>query len=170
MTKYTLATVAGFTEYHEDRGTTIPGTWDDAKIESALLIASEWIDRTYGAMFIGEKTDGYTQSREWPRINAVIKDVRYTYVIPNNEVPQSLIFAVYEAAYRHAANPGSLLVDYTPNKYKSVSISGAVSVDYNLFTFSSEVQNSFPVIDQLLNDLLDSRDSFASYSGSIERV
>lgn len=172
MGKYADATVAGFTIYHEDRGREVPGTWDDGLITSALIIASEWIDNTYGPSFIGQKTGGFVQPREWPRLGAVINDARYAYVFPTDVVPEQVIDAVYEAAWRQANKPGALLVDYTPGKYKSVNVQGAVSVEYAQFSSASEVQTMYPIIDQLLYWLIDGSSSGAmsSFSGAITRV
>lgn len=170
MAKYATASVEGFVDYHEQRGKIVPATWEDSTIEAALLVASEWIDGIYGSSFIGEKADGYPQEREWPRINAVIENYKYTYVVPSSEIPTKVLQAVYEAAFRQAQSPGSLLVDYTPGKYNSVSVDGAVSVDYRHFTFASDAQTSFPIIDQLLFDYLNSWGNVSSYSGPAIRV
>jgi len=170
MATYTGADVAGFTAYHEERGRTVPGTWDDAKINASLLVASEWIDDTYGSSFIGEKVGGFLQEREWPRVNAVVPDPRYIYVIPTDEIPEKVIHAVYEATFRDATTPGSLLVDYTPGKYNSVSIDGAVSVDYRNFTSAFETQTTYPIIDRLLKDLMDLRSTSSTYSSPLLRV
>lgn len=172
MAKYTGATVTGFTAYHEVRGQEIPGTWDEAYIEATLLVGSEWIDRTYGALFVGSKTGGFLQDRQWPRINAMVVEGINIYTFPNDTIPELVINAVYEAAWRQANNPGSLLVDYTPGKYKSVSIDGAVSVDYAQFTSAYDIQKTFPAIDQILWPLFDptASGSFSSYSGDVARV
>lgn len=170
MAKYSGATVEDFEAYSEARGREIPGTWDAAYMEAALLIASEWIDGTYGNLFVGYKTGGFSQERAWPRTSA-ITNTWDRHLIPNDVIPSQVISAVYEAAWRQGNKPGSLLVDYTPGKYKRVSIDGALSVEYAGFNSASDVQTTFPMIDQLLNDLLDEQNSsFSSYSGSIVRV
>ena len=170
MTQYSTATVAGFTTYHEARGRTLGATWDDDYINAALLVATEFLDVKFGDSFIGEKTDGFTQEREWPRINAVVETPKYTYVIPSTEIPNAITNSVYELAWREASSQGSLLVDYTPNKYNSVSIDGAVSVDYRNFTFSQDAQLQIPIVEQLLQYYLEYGNSNSAYSGKIERV
>ncbi|AHJ10699.1 hypothetical protein P106B_16 [Rhizobium phage vB_RglS_P106B] len=172
MAKYTTATVAGFETYHEARGRERPGTMTDPIVEAALLVASEWIDRVYGSSFIGRKTGGFVQVREWPRIGAVIIDPRYGYAFPSDAIPEQLTNAVYEAAWRQANSPGSLLVDYTPGKYSSVSVDGAVAVQYRQFSSAADVQTSYPIIDQLLYWLLDSDSGayLSSFSGGVVRV
>lgn len=168
--KYQTTSIAGFTEYHEQRGRIIPGTWDDTQIEAALLIASEWIDNIYGSLFIGQKTDGFLQEREWPRINASVLDIRYPYIFGRNEIPERITKAVYEAAWRQASNPGSLMVDYTPGKYKSVDIHGAVAVEYAQFSSSAEIQTTYPIIDSILSLLLTTANQLSTYSSSTVRA
>lgn len=171
MAKYTDATVAGFTAYHEARGREIPGTWDDAKIEASLLVASEWIDDRYGSAFLGYKSNGFLQEREWPRKTAVVTTSIPPYIIGDNEIPERVINAVYEAAWRDAGVSGSLMVDYKPNKYNKVSIDGAVSVDYATINFASDIQMTIPVVDALLLPLLDMNSTgFSVYSGGASRV
>lgn len=168
--KYSTTTVDGFEQYHSTRGRVIPGTWDNTAIEGALLIASEWIDNIYGNLFIGQKTDGFLQEREWPRINASVLDVRYPYIFGREEIPERITKAVYEAAWRQASNPGSLMVDYTPGKYKSVKIDGAVSVDYAQFSSSAEIQTTYPIIDSLLSVLMTTAGQLSAYSSSTVRA
>lgn len=171
MAKYADATVAGFTTYHEARGREIPGTWDDDKIEASLLVASEWIDDRYGPSFLGYKTDGFLQDREWPRTTAVVTTSIPPYIIATDEIPERVIHAVYEAAWRDGNASGSLSVDYTPNKYNRVAIDGAVSVEYASLNFASDIQMTIPVIDALLAPLLDLNSiGFAAYSGASSRV
>ena len=169
MATYTGATIEGFEAYFDARGVERPATMTDPIVTASLLVASEWIDSVYGPSFIGYKTGGFTQDREWPRTLAVVNTFPY-FAFPTDEIPSQIIDAVYEAAWRHATTPGSLLADYTPAKYKSVSIEGAVSVEYAAFNSASEIQKSFPRIDQLLSDLLDNGKSVSSYSGAASRV
>jgi len=161
---------ADFETYWEERGMELPAA-DAADIESALLVASEWIDGTFGALFIGYKTGGYLQEREWPRYGAFTNTIP-SYVFANNEIPGEMDKATYEAAYRQLVSPGSLLVDYTPGKYKRVSIDGAVSVDYAQFSSSAEIQKTFPAIERLLAVLLAgwADGSASSYSSGTSRV
>ncbi|QWY83166.1 putative structural protein [Rhizobium phage RHph_X2_24] len=171
MAKYSTTNVAGFTAYHEARGRTVPGTWDNVDIEAALLVASEWIDNKYGPSFIGFKTDGFLQDREWPRTGAVTDtDPPYTFL--NDAIPDRVTNAVYEAAWRQASNPGSLSVDYTPAKYKRVSVDGAVSVEYAGVNFVNDLQTQIAIIDQILSPLLDpgAGGALSAFSGAAIRV
>lgn len=158
----------GFDDYFTARGKDIPGTWTTQDIEAGLLVASEWIDGIYGSSFVGYKTGGFTQEREWPRTNAtVVENVKlYTfdrssymdgpaYTFGTNEIPDRVKNATYEAAFRHLTTPWSLETDYTPGKYKSVSIDGALSVEYNQINSYTEVQLQIAAVDRLLWPLLE---------------
>ncbi len=162
---------ADFETYNEARGRTIPGTWDNAYIEAALLIASEWIDGIYGSSFIGYKTGGFVQEREWPRTAAVVESSIPAYMFSVSDIPERVVHATYEAAFRQATTPGCLDVDYVPSKYKKVAIEGALSVDYANLNSSADVQMQIGVVDKLLWPLLD--DDSPAYSsglsGSVSR-
>lgn len=145
---------AGFVTYHESRGRTIPITWDDAYISAALLVASEWIDATYGPSFIGYKTDGFEQEREWPRIAAIVDSIP-RFVIEDDQIPDRIAKATYEAAFREATIAGSLVKDFTPGKYTSVKIEGALSVDYRQFNYASEIQTQINQVESWLAPLID---------------
>lgn len=169
MTAYSTVSEAGFVEYHEARGREIPGTWDTDRINAALLVASEWLDNNYGPLFIGEKTAGFLQEREWPRMNAIVYTTPY-YVFPTDAIPLQVTNAVYEIAFREATLPGSLNVDYKPNKYSKVSIDGAVSVEWNGFNYASEIQLQISGINSLLAPLLEPSGTSSALSGASERV
>lgn len=164
-----------FAAYWEARGIELPGTLDDTAINAALLVASEWIDGVYGPSFVGHKTGGFTQEREWPRTSAVVQasgvwGEYYTFAI--DAIPDRVRNAAYEAAYRQAITPGSLQVDYTPSKYTSVTVEGAISVDYAPFTNANEIQIQISAIDKLLSPLLNesSSASTSNLSGPVSRV
>lgn len=166
MTNY--GTAESFVDYHTSRGRDVPATWDDDFITAALLSASEWIDSIYGPSFIGYKTAGFLQDREWPRTAAVVNSSIPSYIIGTAEIPDRVVNAAYEAAWRQATTPGSLMVDYKPGKYKSVTIEGALSVDYRQFDSSSEIQVQIGQVDSLLWPFIDecSYGSISSLSGS----
>lgn len=170
MAKYSNTSVQGFTDYMTERGRDIPGTWTEEMIDAALLVASEWIDGVYGRMFAGQKAGGFLQDREWPRTGAY-SNTYPVYTFPSDVIPEQIASAVYEAAFRQATNPGSLLVDYTPGKYKRVAIEGALSVEYASFTNASEIQTQFGIIDMILEPLLAATGmNFASFTGVASRV
>ncbi|MAK38202.1 MAG: hypothetical protein CMC15_18730 [Flavobacteriaceae bacterium] len=144
----------GFTSYHEERGREIPDSWDETYLNSVLLVASEYIDNSYGNSFSGYKASGYDQEREWPRLSAYINIYPYT-AIASDSIPERVVSAVYEAAWREAETTGSLQKDYTPNKYKSVKVEGAVEVEYSQFNHSSETQLEIPIVNSLLSIFFD---------------
>lgn len=147
-----------FIDYFTARGKDV-SFYDDDVIEAALLVASEWIDGIYGDFFVGHKTAGFTQQFQWPRISAVVSDGngewRNYYTFPDNVIPDQVKNATYEAAYRQLLSPGALIVDYTPSKYKRVSVDGAVSVEYMQFSSASDVQTEIAIVDSILWPLLD---------------
>lgn len=161
-----------FVSYHESRGKTISALWTDDVVDAALLVASEWLDAIYGDQWIGSPTqDIFTQTREWPRQAAATFGFP-SYLFADDEIPDRVKHAVYEAAFRELTTAGSLLKDYTPSKYKSVTISGAISVDHNLAISSAfDLQTDMPVIKNLMKPLLDpNRSSGSQFSGKVSRV
>lgn len=164
-------TVSGYRAYHATRGrdTTSPTMQTDEAILASLLTASEWIDGTYRNSFGGTKIGMREQLREWPRQAA--QDI-YGYAIASDSVPLEVENATYEAAYKNVVTPGALSVDYKPSKYKSASVSGAVSVTYNTFDNAAEAQTKFPIIGQILAPILTATGSenASSLSGSVARV
>lgn len=163
-------TAADFTTYHTDRGGVIPASWTDSVIEAALLLSSEWLDGIYADSFYGYKTGGFDQVREWPR-EAALTNTYPQKVFTDTEIPTRVEEAVYEAAFRELTTPGALNVDFTPNKYNKVSVSGAVSVEYaqNLSVNDSQLQ--ILKVSSLIEPLLDptKRGSSSKLSGSISR-
>jgi len=123
-------TLEGANAYHAAR---LNAAWtgaDDAK-NAARLRASEYIDATFRTAFQGYQTAGRAQPRQWPRTDAYVWERLSWVLIPKDQVPIEVEYATYEAALRELASPGSLTPDITPGKNKkSVSVSGAVSVEY----------------------------------------
>lgn len=170
MTFYGSA--AAFETYHEARGRTISASWTDAVIEAALLVSSEWLDGKYSNVWSGYATDGFTQVRQWPRTTAVTNTFPQ-YVFSTSEIPDNVVYATYEAAFRELTTSGSLQKDFTPSKYNKVSISGATSVEYNsAMNQSSDIQLQIPFIESLMEPLinLSSQGSFSFFSGGVSRV
>jgi hypothetical protein len=165
MTFY--GTAAGFRTYHEDRGRDMTDYAVDAPVEAALLIASEWIDAVYfPASWPYYKTGGSAQVRRWPTIGVVDK---FGYAVASDAVPTLVEYATYEAALRELQTAGALTQDYTPNKYKSVNIQGAVSVVYADRGQAANVQTQFFIIDQILDPLLVGSGSLSALTGAVVR-
>lgn len=160
---------AEFETYHEARGRTIPGTWDGTYIEAALLVASEWIDGKYGDRFYGYPTGGYEQDRQWPRTLAYT-NTWPVYVFATDQIPTEVKEATYEAAWREATTQGSLNVDFTPSKYNSISVDGAVYVNYNNSLDVTDVQKQIQVIELILKPLFDPKRNTSGLSGGSSRV
>lgn len=160
-------TVAGFRDYHTTRGRNIAAYDDDAEIEAAKLVASEWLDARYRGSFSGLKVGMRAQIREWPRTGAID---HYGYAIPSDAVPAEMDAATYEATLRQLVSPGSLSVDWTPPKYKAVSVDGAVSVQYADFYSGADAQTSFVIIDEIIAPILTGRGDLSALSGPATRV
>lgn len=159
-----------FKTYHTGRGRTVPVGWSDANIEVALLVASEWLDSAYDQLWFGYAKDGFTQVRKWPRTGAQT-NTDPIYVFEDTITPDQIAYATYEAAFRELTTTGSLTLDYSPQKYKSASVSGAVSVEYIVPNDASDLQLQIPVIGDLMKPLIDPRRGISgSLSGSLVRV
>lgn len=160
---------SAFETYHEARGRTIPTSWSDAYIEAALLVASEWLDDKYGDRFYGFPTGGYTQERQWPRTLAYTNTYP-VYVFATDEIPNEVVEATYEVAWREANEQGCLSVDFTPSKYTSVSVDGAVSVTYDNTRDAQDIQKQIEPVERMLKDLFDPSKYSSKLSGGVERV
>jgi len=163
-------TVAGFKAYHAARNTTVSASWTDAYIEALLLVASEWVDNGYRLLFSGYKTDGFLQEREWPRTSAFTNTFP-SYSFSASEIPDAVVYATYEAAVREGNTQGSLQTDFITNKYVSVKVEGAVSVEYaGNVTQSSDLRLQIPVVEALLAPLVDPSSVTSSLSGALYRA
>lgn len=157
-------TTAGFRAYHAARGNDVPAeAIDDDTVLEWLLVASEWLDARYA--FPGLKIGQREQVRDWPRHSAFD---RYGYAIVG--IPREVENATYEIALRQGTVPGSLTLDYSPSKYKSVSIDGAISVTYANYSSAMDVQTHFGIVGQILAPILTSSGGGSAYSGAINRV
>lgn len=144
-------TIAEFRQYHEWRGVVIDPAVSDATITAALLVASEWIDNKYRALFDGKKIGLREQVREWPRASATDY---YGDAVLSSSVPPEIENATYEAALIQLNAPGTLSVSFTPNAYRSVSIDGALKVEYNSYSDASQIQTEYKRIDEILSLLV----------------
>lgn len=167
MADLDYGTVEGFQAYWQARGKEIPGTWDNDTIKAALLVSSEWIDAAFLMQFGGLKVGNRDQVREWPRFD--VQDI-YGYSVPSDSIPRELSNAVYEAMFRQLTTPGIFFKDYTPGKYTSATVFGAVSVQYAVGDAYS-FQTQMPVIAALLRPILShtAQGSYSSLSGGTGR-
>lgn len=159
-------TAAGFQTYHTARGRDVSAyATDDVNV--ALLVASEWLDGSFGYRWPGYKVgDRAQQTRDWPR--SWVQD-REGYPVSADFVPTEIENATYEAALRHLQDETVLQADYTPNRYKRVSIEGSVSAEY-LSLSAEQVQKQFPIIGQILAPLLEGNGGVSSISSGIVRA
>jgi hypothetical protein len=161
--------VADAAAYHVARNNDAWASGADVAWEGALRRATEWIDANYRARFSGYRTKSRAQALEWPRTSAYYVDrvngpspyyagsagFGFWTAIAANAIPVELQRATAEAALRELVRPGSLRPDVTPGKlYKSVAISGSVSVTYA--DTSAEGQKLFAsIIGDIIYPLLD---------------
>lgn len=129
-------TVEDADTYHAARGNT---SWDslaDPAKEQALQRGTDYIDQRYReklksgrwvSMFSGTRTAGRSQDNEWPRTGATDYEGNE---LPDNEVPQEVEYATYEAALRESVTPGSLSPDYVPTEQVIQDTVGPITVKY----------------------------------------
>jgi len=159
-------TATGFQTYHLARGRDV-AAYATNNVNVALLVASEWLDGSFGYRWPGYKVgDRAQQTRDWPR--SWVQD-REGYPVSAEFVPTEIENATYEAALRHLQDETVLQVDFTPNRYKRVSIEGSVSAEY-LSLSAQEVQKQFPIIGQILAPLLEGNGGVSSISSGVVRA
>lgn len=159
----------GFKAYWTDRGRQAAIiAYSDIDIAAALLVASGYLDAAFRSQFAGLKHGGRSQIAEWPRDG--VQDI-YGYAVPNDVPPREVINATYEAALRHLQTPGIFFKDYNPSQYRSVSVSGAVSVQFAIGS-AYDFQTQMPQLAALLTPILTGfgAGSFSPLSGMVGRV
>ncbi len=140
--------------YMTDRG--YAWTGDDAAKNAALLRAAEYIDSlgtVRPCLWVGVKSGGRSQVRQWPRIGATDE---FGDPLDSTEVPQEIINAAYEAAWRELASPGSLNPDYVASDtFKSAKV-GPLEVTYAESSESGGIPTRpvVSVIDALIKQFL----------------
>lgn len=160
-------TVAGYNSYMLERNIDAPIT-DGEELTAALLVASEWIDNSFRSIFPGTKVGQRAQVREWPRYSAYDA---YGYYVSSEFVPLEIEQATYEAALMNLRSPGSLSPIFNPSKYKSVSIDGAISVDFNVFSSASDGASVNTRIGEILSGLLSASGASATgLTGTRSRI
>lgn len=142
--------------------------FDDTDVNAALLVASEYLDAAFRTQYMGLKVGGRDQVREWPRIG--VQD-NYGYSVPSTDIPREVLAATYQAAFRQLQTPGVFFKDYSPSKYRSVSVSGAVSVTYAIGD-AYDFQTQMPALAAMLAPILTGAGtgSFSAASGFVARV
>lgn len=143
-------TFAGFGTYHTARGRDV-SAYTETEVDAALLVGSTSLDSQYRSGFAGSKVDGRNQTGEWPR-NAAY-DINGD-SIGATETPDEVTNATYELAYQELLSPGALALNYSPSKFESVSVDGAVAVKYAKLDGASEAQTSFQIVEELIAPLM----------------
>lgn len=159
-------TADGFRAYLAERNITATNSTDDALVNAALLVATEWLDSRYRAVFPGLKTSGRLQLRQWPRRGA--SDI-YGYYIDYLTVPVQIENATYEAARIELDVPGQLTVNFTRPEFTEAVISGAMSVKYNTTLTVRDVQLQVQAVDQVLYEIIRPEWGGSSISGTLTR-
>jgi hypothetical protein len=156
-----------FRAYHLERGNAVDVDVDDADIDICLLVGAEWMDAQYREHLTGLKVGERAQIREQPRNSQT--DI-YGYSIASDIIPREYIDASYEIAFKHLITPGVLNADYTPGKYDSVSVDGAISVKFTKFNSISEIQTKFSKVGQIMATLVSQRSNLSSLSSTSSRI
>lgn len=151
-------TIDGADAYNAAMGNTAWASLSDEAKTAALVRGTLYVDsynRRYldgdfkcWWQFIGQKTGGRLQGRQWPRTG--ISD------IPDNVIPSEIEYATYESAIREATNPGSLNPDIDrtalvkSEKVDVLQVTYAVSDNANAGTLLPVI----PAIEALLSAFL----------------
>lgn len=156
-------TATGYKAYHLARGRDETARVD-ADVNQALLVASEWLDGsfTWPGYQVGVRG---TQTRDWPR--SEVWD-RAGWPVDYLTVPVEIEQATYEVAYRWLEDNAVLSPDHTPEKYKSVSIDGALTVQYRGLD-AATAQKQFPILGVILARLIGGSNA-SSLSSSMRRA
>lgn len=153
-TPYTTAAEAN--AYFLGVGT--PTAWTEATPAEqvfALQNAADWIDRTYGARWVGDRITR-AQERDWPRDNA--QGSRDGFDIANTGFPFEVKNASIEAAARYLVDPTMTDGDVTDRGISSESVAAdptaGVTESIHYVGSKPERQKAFPVIDGILANIL----------------
>lgn len=132
--------VADADTYHSNHGN--PATWSGASTgtkETALREATDYVDRFYGAVWVGTRKTT-TQRLYWPRYDAWVDDV----LLDSTILPRPLKEAVAELALRHISEGSAgLMPDISePGVIASESVSvGPVSESKSYAGGKSQVKD-----------------------------
>lgn len=158
-------TVAAADVYHAARANAA-WTGDDVAKQAALIRASVYIDGRYRklltsgvwqSLFLGVKTEGRGQAREWPRTGA--EDYE-GHAIPSDQVPVEVEQATYEAALRELAAPGSLSPDFVAASTVKRQKVGPIEEEFSVAAGADGAASVRPVIsiiDEMIAPVLAAR-------------
>jgi hypothetical protein len=105
---------------YRSRFYTLPSGEDEAKVETALRRATQYLDAKYGTMWKGYRSTK-EQALDWPRTVTTAYSAYFGYpasigveYFAIDEIPAQLVIAACEAAIRELASPGALMPDSVP--------------------------------------------------------
>lgn len=133
--------------YCSDRGLTFAAS-PTTLGEEALVRATAALDAMYRGRFPGYRTNGRSQSLEWPRTAAY--DAEWN-PIDNDEIPVEVKNAVAEMAVRELEAPGSMMPDLERGGQVRRLKAGSVEVEYGS---NSTATTTFQLIDGIMAPLL----------------
>lgn len=122
--------------------------YTDDQIGSAIIRGRSWLDNTYRARWPGSKTNGRDQATAWPRRDAEDSDGEE---IADDEIPQEVIDANAEAAWREMQSPESLSPDLERGGAIKSLKAGSIEIVY---ADSASLTTVFSGIDAILAGLL----------------
>ncbi len=136
-------------------GVGAPAAWTAATTAQrtvALQNAAEWLDRTYGPRWVGDRIER-SQERDWPRDNAVDRN---GFEIANTGTPSEVKDAANEVAGRYLADPTLTDGDVTERGIQSIRAKADTVEDEVHYTGSKpEQQKAFPKVEQMLYNVLE---------------
>lgn len=141
-------TITDANAYQSARGRADWAELDEDEREAAMTRASDYVDQRY--QYPGRKSGGRSQERQWPRTGATDCDGE---LIPDNDVPSEVERATYEAAYREAMEPGSLMPDYVPGRLVTREKVGPLEVAYATGKGGADGNPMLPVV-SAVDDIL----------------
>lgn len=130
--------------------------------DAAIIRATRAIDRIYGPRFKGIRTHFSTQPLEWPRngvvlyeslgaIEETVESAADSNTIEDDVIPTMLKQAIYEAALRELASPGSMTPDLDRGGEIKRVQAGPVAVEYKDSAPATTLRTSISgIIAQLL--------------------
>ena len=146
--------VADADTYHTKHGDS--SDWSGASTaekEEALRMATQYLDATYNALWIGTRANE-TQVLDWPRSDAEDTD---GFVIASDTLPKAIEDATAEAAVRHITETDGLFPDVsTPGSIKSYKVKVGPVEEATEYVGGNPQVKAFRIIDSLLRGLITS--------------
>lgn len=118
------------------------------KIAAAIIRGRGWLDASYRSRWPGFRTNGRDQATAWPRRDVIDGDGED---IADDEIPQEIIDASAQAAWRELQEPGSLSPDLERGGAIKSLKAGSVEVTY---ADNAPVATTRTLIDEMIAGLL----------------